>query len=52
MAAVEFVGLSDLVQVLPVVVEVRAQAIVARDQLLVLVRLMGESTRDSVTWLL
>ena len=48
----EFTGQSDLGQVPPVVVVDRAQATVVQDQLLVLVRLVGESTRDSVTWLL
>ena len=49
MAAVEFTGLSDLEQVLPVVAVDRAQAMVVHDQLLVLVRLVGESIRDSAT---
>ena len=49
MAAVEFAGLSDLEQVLLVVAVDRAQATVVRDQLLVLVRIMGESIRDNAT---
>ena len=49
MAAVEFVGLSDLEQVLPVVVVDRAQVTIVQDQLLVLVRLVGESIRDNAT---
>ena len=48
-ATVEFTGQSDLGQVPPVVVVDRAQATVVQDQLLVLVRLVGESTRDSAT---
>ena len=49
MAAMEFTGLSGLEQVLPVITVDKAQAIVVLDQLLVLVRLVGESIRDSVT---
>ena len=49
MAAVEFVGLSYLEQVLPVVAVDRAQVTVVQDQLLVLVRLVGESIRDNIT---
>ena len=49
MAAREFAGLSDLEQVLSVVAVDKAQATVVRDQLLVLVRLMGESIKDSAT---
>ena len=48
-AAVEFTGQSDLGQVPPVVVVGRAQVMVVQDQLLVRVRLVGESTRDSAT---
>ena len=48
-AAVEFIGQLDLGQVPPVVVVDRAQAMVVQDQLLVRVRLVGESTRDSAT---
>ena len=48
-ATVEFTGQSDLGQVPPVVVVGRAQAMVIQDQLLVRVRLVGESTRDSAT---
>ena len=47
--AVEFTGRSDLGQVPPVVAVDRAKAMVVQDQLLVLVRLVGESTRDSAT---
>ena len=46
--AVVIVGMSDLVQVLLVVAVVRVQVIVAQDQLAVLVRHVGESTKDSV----
>ena len=48
MAVVVLVGISDLVQVLLVAAVVRVQAIVVQDQLAVLVRHVGESTRDSV----
>ena len=48
-AAVEFIGQLDLGQVPLVVVVDRAQAMVVQDQLLVRVRLVGESTRDSAT---
>ena len=48
MAIVVFVGMSDLVQVLLAAVVVRFQAIVVLDQLTVLVRRVGESTRDNV----
>ena len=51
MASMEFVGLSNLEQVLPVVAVDRAQVTVVQDQILVLVRLVGESIRDSVIWL-
>ena len=49
MGVVQFVGLSDLEQVLRVVEVVRAQATVVRDQLLVLVKLVVESIRDNAT---
>ena len=48
MAVMVFVGMSDLVQVILAAVVVRVQAIVVLDQLTVLVRHVGESTRDSV----
>ena len=50
--AVVMVGMSDLVQVLLAAAVVRVQAIVVQDQLAVLVRHVGESTRDSVISLL
>ena len=48
MAAVEFVGLSDLEQVLPLIAMDKAQDMVVLNQLLMLVRLVGESIKDSV----
>ena len=48
-AALEFTGPSDLGHMPPVVAVDRAQATVVQDQLLVLVRLVGESIRDSAT---
>ena len=49
MGVVHFAGLSYLEQVLPVVAVVRAQDMVVLDQLLVFVRLVEESIKDSVT---
>ena len=48
MDVVQFVDLSDLEQVLPVVAMNRAQVTVVQDQILVLIRLVGESIRDNV----
>ena len=49
MAAVEFACLTDLGQAQLIVAVAKAQAIVVQDQLLLLVRLMGESIRDNAT---
>ena len=46
--AVVIVGMSDLVQVLLAAAVVRVQVIVVQDQLVVLIRHVGESIRDSV----
>ena len=48
MATVEFAGLSDLEQVLLVVAVDKAKVMVVQDQILVLVKLVGESIRDIV----
>ena len=49
MAVVGFACLTNLGQAQLVVAVVKAQAIVVQDQLLLLVRLMGESIRDNAT---
>ena len=49
MAVVEFAGLTDLEQAQSVVSVVKARAMVVQDQLLLLVRLVGESIRDKAT---
>ena len=49
MAVVEFAGLTDLEQAQSVVSVVKTRAIVVQDQLLLLVRLVGESIRDNAT---
>ena len=49
MAVVEFAGLTDLEQAQSVVSVVKARAMVVQDQLLLLVRLVGESIRDNAT---
>ena len=49
MAVVEFAGLTDLEQAQSVVSVVKTRAMVVQDQLLLLVRLVGESIRDNAT---
>ena len=49
MAVVGFACLTNLGQAQLVVAVVKAQAIVVQDQLLLLVRLVGESIRDNAT---
>ena len=49
LAAMEFTGLTDLEQAQLVVAVAKAQAMVVQDQLLLLARLVGESTRDNAT---
>ena len=51
MAAVEFAGLSDFEQVLPLIAVDKAQDMVVLNQLLMFVRLVGESIKDSIIWL-
>ena len=51
MAAVEFVGLSNLEHVLPLIAVDKAQDMVVLNQLLMFIRLVGESIKDSVIWL-
>ena len=49
MAVVGFTCLTDLGQAQLIVAVAKAQAIVVQDQLLLLVRLVGESIRDNAT---
>ena len=51
MTVVQFVGLSDSDQVLPIAAVVRARDMVVQDMQPMHVRHVGESIRDLVIWL-